>query len=215
MINIVSGISRLVVLLSLQALIACGPNDRSMSKVDKVKNLDTSTTHNQQIDQAAHKETTYVGSKFCAHCHKEETSAWQSSHHAFAMQEANEGSILGDFNQSTFTYEGITSTFYKKKGDYYVNTDGANGELKDFPIAYTFGAVPLQQYLIQSPGGRLQALSIAWDSRSKAEGGSDGSTYIQMRRSHISTPYTGAASIKIGILCVRTATPQNYKKITT
>ncbi|WP_444901774.1 multiheme c-type cytochrome [Microbulbifer sp. SSSA007] len=171
MINIVSGISRLVVLLSLQALIACGPNDRSMSKVDKVKNLDTSTTHNQQIDQAAHKETTYVGSKFCAHCHKEETSAWQSSHHAFAMQEANEGSILGDFNQSTFTYEGITSTFYKKKGDYYVNTDGANGELKDFPIAYTFGAVPLQQYLIQSPGGRLQALSIAWDSRSKAEGG--------------------------------------------
>ncbi len=30
---------------------------------------------------------------------------------------------------------------------------------------------PLQQYLIEFPGGRMQALSIAWDSRPKAEGG--------------------------------------------
>jgi predicted CXXCH cytochrome family protein len=30
---------------------------------------------------------------------------------------------------------------------------------------------PLQQYLIPFPGGRLQALGIAWDARSKAEGG--------------------------------------------
>jgi len=171
MINIINSVYRIFMLLSLLVLVACGPNDLSMSKADKVINLDTSTTHNKQIDSAAYKETTYVGSKSCAHCHQRETSAWQSSHHALAMQEANDGSILGDFNQSTFTYEGITSTFYKKKGDYYVKTNGANGELKDFPIAYTFGAEPLQQYLIQFPGGRLQALSIAWDTRPKAEGG--------------------------------------------
>jgi hypothetical protein len=30
---------------------------------------------------------------------------------------------------------------------------------------------PLQQYLVEFPGGRLQALSIAWDSRPKAAGG--------------------------------------------
>ena len=33
----------------------------------------------------------------------------------------------------------------------------------DFKIAYTFGAYPLQQYLIPFRGGRLQCLTIAWD----------------------------------------------------
>src|SRR5580765_3140887 len=35
----------------------------------------------------------------------------------------------------------------------------------------TFGVYPLQQYLIEFPDGRIQALSIAWDARPKAEGG--------------------------------------------
>ena len=36
---------------------------------------------------------------------------------------------------------------------------------------YTFGVEPLQQYLIELPGGRLQALGIAWDARPKEQGG--------------------------------------------
>src|SRR5439155_23882188 len=36
---------------------------------------------------------------------------------------------------------------------------------------YTFGVEPLQQYLIELPQGRLQAFSIAWDSRPKSEHG--------------------------------------------
>ena len=42
---------------------------------------------------------------------------------------------------------------------------------RDFEIRYTFGISPLQQYLIELSGGRLQALGIAWDARSKEEGG--------------------------------------------
>ena len=41
----------------------------------------------------------------------------------------------------------------------------------DYEIAYTFGVYPLQQYLIAFPGGRYQALGIAWDSRPKDQGG--------------------------------------------
>jgi predicted CXXCH cytochrome family protein len=41
----------------------------------------------------------------------------------------------------------------------------------DYPISYTFGVYPLQQYLIAVPGGRLQALGIAWRSRPKDQGG--------------------------------------------
>ena len=38
-------------------------------------------------------------------------------------------------------------------------------------LKYTFGVYPLQQYLIEFPDGRLQALGIAWDSRPKDKGG--------------------------------------------
>jgi Flp pilus assembly protein TadD len=38
-------------------------------------------------------------------------------------------------------------------------------------VAYVFGLTPLQQYLVELPGGRLQALSLAWDSRPKERGG--------------------------------------------
>ncbi len=38
-------------------------------------------------------------------------------------------------------------------------------------MKYTFGLFPLQQYLIDIDNGRIQSLTIAWDSRSKADGG--------------------------------------------
>ena len=52
-----------------------------------------------------------------------------------------------------------------------VRTEGPDGALHDYEIAYTFGVYPLQQYLIAFPGGRYQALGIAWDSRPKDQGG--------------------------------------------
>ncbi|MCU0929595.1 MAG: hypothetical protein MUE62_10630, partial [Burkholderiaceae bacterium] len=44
-----------------------------------------------------------------------------------------------------------------------MRTDGPDGRLAEFEVAYTFGWWPLQQYLIAMPGGRLQPLQIAWD----------------------------------------------------
>ena len=52
-----------------------------------------------------------------------------------------------------------------------VRTEGADGKPHDYQIAYTFGVDPLQQYLIGFPGGRLQALGVAWDSRGRENGG--------------------------------------------
>jgi tetratricopeptide (TPR) repeat protein len=79
--------------------------------------------------------------------------------------------MLGNFGNARFSYAGTTSTFFKRDGKYFVNTDGADGKLADFEIKYAFGVRPLQQYLVEFPGGRMQALSIAWDSRPKAAGG--------------------------------------------
>jgi hypothetical protein len=76
-----------------------------------------------------------------------------------------------DFGDARFTYEGVTTRFYRKDGKPFVRTDGPDGRLADYPVAYVFGVAPLQQYLVELPGGRFQALSVAWDSRPRAKGG--------------------------------------------
>lgn len=87
------------------------------------------------------------------------------------MQEANEETVVGDFDNTAFTYHEVTSSFYTKDGKFFVNTDNAAGEMQEFEIKYTFGVTPLQEYLIEFPGGRLQVLNVAWDTRSKEQGG--------------------------------------------
>lgn len=113
----------------------------------------------------------YVGSEQCAGCHAAQYKLWQQSHHRSAMLEANEQSVLGDFNDSSFVYAGVRSRFYRKDSAFYVDTDNAQGEIQSFKISYTFGLKPLQQYLIAFPDRRYQALNIAWDSRPKKQGG--------------------------------------------
>ncbi|MDN5939667.1 MAG: hypothetical protein L0H83_13535, partial [Salinisphaera sp.] len=113
----------------------------------------------------------YVGAEKCSGCHQKEASQWRSSNHAHAMQHATVDTVLGKFDSTQFTQFGVTSTFYSKDGGFWVNTEGPNGRLADFKIAYTFGIDPLQQYLVAFPDGRLQALPIAWDSRPAADGG--------------------------------------------
>lgn len=113
----------------------------------------------------------WVGATACAACHSKEYQAWQGSQHALAMQVADDKSVLGDFNRARYSYAGVTSTFFRRDGKFYVHTDGPDGKLADFELRYTFGVTPLQQYLIALPGGRLQAFGIAWDSRPKLQGG--------------------------------------------
>jgi len=117
------------------------------------------------------RDLTYVGAGTCAGCHASEHAAWAESDHARAMQVAGETTVLGDFADRRFVHDGITSTFFRREGRFMVRTDGPDGKLDDFEIKYTFGVRPLQQYLIELSGGRLQALSIAWDARPREAGG--------------------------------------------
>lgn len=113
----------------------------------------------------------FVGSEACANCHRTETDLWRSSQHKQAMDHATETSVLGDFKDAQFDYFGVRSRFFRKDGKFLVETDGRDGKLATFEVKYTFGVDPLQQYLIEFPDGRIQALSIAWDTRPKGQGG--------------------------------------------
>ncbi len=87
------------------------------------------------------------------------------------MQKATPETVLGDFNNATFDYFGVTTSFSQKGDAFFVETDNAAGELETYPVEYVFGVEPLQQYLLPLGNGRLQALSVAWDTRPKSEGG--------------------------------------------
>jgi len=113
----------------------------------------------------------FVGSAACANCHGPETAEWQRSQHRAAMADADERTVLGDFRDVAMTYAGTRSVFRRSGNRFVVHTDGPDGKPKDFDIRYTFGVYPLQQYLIATDSGRLQALSIAWDARPKSVGG--------------------------------------------
>lgn len=120
---------------------------------------------------AAHGTPEFIGSTTCKDCHAEAYRAWRGSQHELAMQHATEASVRGDFNDAKIQYAGIESTFFRRDGKYLVRTDGPDGTLADFAIKYIYGVHPLQQYLIELPDGRIQVLSIAWDTRPKEAGG--------------------------------------------
>ena len=113
----------------------------------------------------------FVGRDICVRCHEQAATLYIGSDHDLAMQPANDKTVLGNFGDSSFSHRGITSTFSKRDGTYFVSTDGPDGALHEYPIAYTFGVRPLQQYLIELSGGRYQALSICWDDRPAQDGG--------------------------------------------
>jgi tetratricopeptide (TPR) repeat protein len=113
----------------------------------------------------------FIGSDSCMSCHQDEYQLWQGSHHDLAMQLPTADTVLGNFDNQSFTYNGITSRFYQRDGKYLVETDGEDGKLQEFEVAYVFGVDPLQQYLLPLTRGRLQALSIAWDARPATAGG--------------------------------------------
>ena len=83
------------------------------------------------------------------------------------MSVASDSSMLGDFNNAEFTYDGKTSKFYKRDGKFFVFTEGPGGEMREFRISHTFGVRPLQQYLVPFRSGKYQCLPIAWNTVEK------------------------------------------------
>ncbi len=116
-------------------------------------------------------QATYVGTTTCAGCHAEQHEVWRTSQHEQAMAEATPERVLGNFSDVTVAHGGRETRFFRRGAEFWVQTDGADGAPADFQVRYTFGVDPLQQYLIAMPDGRIQALSVAWDSRPATAGG--------------------------------------------
>lgn len=106
----------------------------------------------------------FVASESCAGCHEDETDGWRTSHHAFAWKEADGGSVLGDFEEAVFAHNGAVTRFTRDGPSYRVETDHGGGLSTRTQVIGTAGIAPLQQYLVETEPGRLQALDIAWEA---------------------------------------------------
>ena len=113
----------------------------------------------------------FTGSTRCASCHRREYDAWRTSQHSQAMEVATPRNVLGRFDGAKLVNGGVSYTFLRRGDTSIVNTIGPTGTAADFPIRYTFGVYPLQQYLVELRGGHVQALLAAWDARPASEGG--------------------------------------------
>src|SRR6056297_2940269 len=81
----------------------------------------------------------FVGRDSCMKCHQPQAQSWHGSHHDLAMDHARTDTVLGDFDNAQFEYQGVTSTMFQREGRYFVNTEGPDGELQDFEVKYVLG----------------------------------------------------------------------------
>lgn len=107
----------------------------------------------------------HVADAACTACHSTQAALWAGSKHQRAMQKATPATVLGNFSDVRFAGPDGRSRFFRRGESFFVNTIGADHKEHDFPVSHTFGVYPLQQYLVPLPGGRLQALNVAWDTR--------------------------------------------------
>ena len=117
---------------------------------------------------------TYVGRDTCARCHAEQVAAFTDSHHDRAMDLASPTTVLADFDDAVLEHDGMTTRFFRRGNDFWVETEGPDGEPAEYQVRYVFGVEPLQQYVVEMnrpadlPAGtisRAQVLRASWDTR--------------------------------------------------
>jgi len=107
----------------------------------------------------------YVGKEACIECHQAEYHDWKGSDHDLAMDYATDSTVLGDFKNAQLIRNGQIHKMFKRDGKFYVITDGEDGNMKEYEVKYVFGHYPIQDYLVEFPGGRLQTLALTWNSK--------------------------------------------------
>lgn len=104
----------------------------------------------------------YVQSETCRRCHGDHYRTWRQTFHRTMTQEARPGAVLGDFENATYTYDGVVSRFTRQGDDYFIETLGADGRMQRFRVVRTVGSRRIQQY-VTKVGDRRLRLPLAWN----------------------------------------------------
>jgi tetratricopeptide (TPR) repeat protein len=128
------------------------------------------SVHSAEKVEHDYQKSNSNSNKVCTSCHQQSEHDWQQSDHAKSMAIADEQSVLADFDNVDVEHYGQKARFFIKDNRYQV-TISYDDKSDTYPIKYTFGHFPLQQYLVETEQGKLQVLPFAWDSRAKEDGG--------------------------------------------
>jgi len=105
----------------------------------------------------------YLESNDCRKCHETNYSTWHATFHRTMTQEADQKSVLGDFElHNTIVYQGVRTEMIRENGRYWMKFTGADGKKQELEIVRTIGSRRIQQYLTKS-GDQWVRLPIAYD----------------------------------------------------
>ena len=128
------------------------------------------TVQAETIVEHRFEKSNKVSNQLCVSCHANERQIWLKSDHSKAMALADKENVLGNFDNIDVSHYGQKALFFIKENQYQV-TISYDNKTETYPIKYTFGHYPLQQYLVETEQGKLQVLPFAWDSRKIEKGG--------------------------------------------
>ena len=123
-----------------------------------------------EIEQHSFQKANAISNQQCISCHEQSQHDWQQSDHSKAMALADGTTVLADFDNKQVEHYGQKANFFIKDNRYQVIIS-YDDKTDTYPIKYTFGHFPLQQYLVETEPGKLQVLPFAWDAREKSDGG--------------------------------------------
>ncbi len=118
----------------------------------------------------------YVGAAKCKDCHWREHDTWKHTLHSKMMQEANDFTVIGDFNKiNSYSVKvnrkspklaGTTmlTRMFKKDGKYYINTIGPDWTDHDYEVTAVLGINRKQNYLTRMSNGDMYLLPVKWDA---------------------------------------------------
>lgn len=104
----------------------------------------------------------YVGSQTCSGCHADQFALWEDSHHSWAWREPVSDNVLGNFTGDEFVHGDETTRFLEHDGRYVIEVEDESGATASYELRAAVGVAPLQQYLVETEEGRLQAHDVAW-----------------------------------------------------
>lgn len=104
----------------------------------------------------------YVGSDTCRRCHETRHETWARTFHRTMTQDATPASVLADFDDAVFEYEGVPSRFTRSGDRFFIHTLGPDGRYGRFEVVRTVGSRRIQQY-VTKVGDRHLRLPLAWD----------------------------------------------------
>ncbi len=167
---------RLSRLLLLCVWLACGQGGDSSAP----RSPEESAPRDSTRADARSERPEFVGSATCVACHAEEGGRWRGSQHQRAMAFATPEIVAAPFGGEELRVGPGKITFGRLGSDYRVRFDrlaharimpaGPVGE-EGLRVSATFGVAPMQQFLLDAVGGRVQVLPWAFDTRPRSEGG--------------------------------------------